>query len=331
MIALIAMCALSLQTFQVPTGRLDGLPKIEKLDDGVIQITYNLVSDPPGGTFIVSLEVSFDTGRSFQPAQKTTGDIGAGVRPGRGLKILWQSGEAGRIVDLEQFRVRVQFQEGTSKLIDAPSNQNDQAPGVQPTTSKQPLALPSKPTRQWNLGTTIFMSAEKRQTTTLFGSRQAIGSIASLHVALKDRIEIGGETNLAMFKDALDSAQSSPNGEERYLKDNFISGTVGYVHPIGKRTQLVPMAGAGIARLQTRSFLYTAVGSSVQTGQRDFVESLPVAASGAELRVNIAGPLMFVGSYRLYILLGDPAPDAPRSTIQHRPGAGLQWRFGAGQ
>src|SRR5262245_31379942 len=62
------------QVFVTPKGQADNV-RFSVVAGGVVQVTYDLVSDDPRATFAVNLEVSDDAGRSWNVRPKSlTGD-----------------------------------------------------------------------------------------------------------------------------------------------------------------------------------------------------------------------------------------------------------------
>jgi formylglycine-generating enzyme required for sulfatase activity len=59
----------------------------------LVEITYD-VEDPDGDSLMISVQVSDDGGVTFSvPALTFVGDIGSGIKPGRGKRIIWDAGK----------------------------------------------------------------------------------------------------------------------------------------------------------------------------------------------------------------------------------------------
>ncbi len=172
------------------------------------------------------------------------------------------------------------------------------------------------------------MSAEARNSIPIFGSRQVIGTSVALGFPVGEAWEMNFEGCCMVWREALDSAQTASSAERRYLNDNFFSVIAGRGAPLGALGRAIPVAGGGLAVLQTRRYIYSAAGATVQTQREDLSKTVAFGAVGVDLRVQLARPFYLLASYRLYLLAGHTDIDAPRPRLQHRPGIGLQLSFG---
>jgi PEGA domain/PKD domain len=95
------------QVFNAPQGRADNV-RYEPSGGGVITITYDLIASDLRASFEVVLEVSRDGGRTFdvKPAS-VRGDVGKGIGPGTGKKIVWEASKDVETVVITQLRFRV--------------------------------------------------------------------------------------------------------------------------------------------------------------------------------------------------------------------------------
>jgi len=75
-------------------------------------ITYD-VSDPDGDTLTISVQISDDGGKTFTvPAKTFSGNIGAGIRPGKNKRIVWDAGnDLTELYDMD-FRAKVTADDG---------------------------------------------------------------------------------------------------------------------------------------------------------------------------------------------------------------------------
>jgi hypothetical protein len=115
------------QVFKTPQGRVENV-KFNSGDGGVINVSYDLLSDDPNAVFSVTLEVSRDAGKTFgiKPAS-LSGDIGPNVRPGLGRKILWDAGKDVESVGVSEFSFHVVAVAGQASPVKGPT-----APGAAP-------------------------------------------------------------------------------------------------------------------------------------------------------------------------------------------------------
>jgi hypothetical protein len=92
-----------------PRTTLAPIVRTERAGAGVVRIVYNL-DGAAGALFAVALEVSNDSGRSFDIVPRAlTGDVGPGVSPGAEKTIVWDSSKDVDDLQLDRyvFRVRV--------------------------------------------------------------------------------------------------------------------------------------------------------------------------------------------------------------------------------
>jgi PKD domain-containing protein len=94
-------------TGQAPAGQVDNV-RIERVEGGVITISYDLKSDDPSAVYTVVLDASLDGGRTFGSRPRTvSGDVGSGVAPGLIKRIVWEAGQDVETVQVDQWRFRV--------------------------------------------------------------------------------------------------------------------------------------------------------------------------------------------------------------------------------
>jgi len=110
------------QAFAAPQGRIDNV-RFEQAAGGRIQVFYDLVASDPRSTFSVGLEVSADGGQTFTVKPSTlSGDVGPGVAPGAGKRIVWDAGKDVESVQVNQFRFRVVTLAGYASPVSADSD-----------------------------------------------------------------------------------------------------------------------------------------------------------------------------------------------------------------
>jgi hypothetical protein len=102
------------QIFKTPAGRVANV-RVERTPGEVVTVSYDLLSDDPQAVFLVSLVVSRDEGKTFDLKPKSvSGDVGSGVRPGSGKKIVWQAGKDVENLQMDLFRFNVVTEAGTA-------------------------------------------------------------------------------------------------------------------------------------------------------------------------------------------------------------------------
>jgi hypothetical protein len=93
------------QTEALPGGAIENTQVV--ITGGMANINYDL-RGPAAQTYNVGLEVSQDGGRTYVFKPKSlTGDIGPGVRPGTGRKIVWEAAKDTDSLQLNEYRFRV--------------------------------------------------------------------------------------------------------------------------------------------------------------------------------------------------------------------------------
>lgn len=106
----------------------------------MVHITYDLVSSDPRAVFAVTLDASQDRGATFTVRPLTvSGDVGPGVTPGTGKRIVWESGRDVERLEIDQFRFRISAQAGPLEL------QKAELPPAPATAAPAPAATPSTP------------------------------------------------------------------------------------------------------------------------------------------------------------------------------------------
>jgi hypothetical protein len=95
------------QTFVTPKGEAQNV-RFEQRESGVVEIFYDLISSDPRAVFNVVLEGSQDNGGTWDMRPQTmVGDVGAGISPGTGKKIVWDSGKDMERVQFNSLRFRM--------------------------------------------------------------------------------------------------------------------------------------------------------------------------------------------------------------------------------
>jgi hypothetical protein len=108
------------QVFSSPQGKVENV-RFEQTAAGTITVTYDLTSSDPTATFQIMLEVSRDGGKTFTVQPKSvSGDIGQGVRPGPGKRILWEASKDIEALVIDQFRFNVRAISGVAAPVGAP-------------------------------------------------------------------------------------------------------------------------------------------------------------------------------------------------------------------
>jgi hypothetical protein len=108
------------QVFKTPGGRAENV-RVERSPGEVVAISYDLASDDAQAVFTVVLLVSRDGGKTFDLRPKSVaGDVGSGVRVGRGKKIVWQAGRDVESVEMDSFRFSIRTEAAAAKPVSAP-------------------------------------------------------------------------------------------------------------------------------------------------------------------------------------------------------------------
>ena len=103
---LIACGALANQVAVTPKG--DAANVRFSVTGGVVQVTYDLISEDPRAVFSITLEASDDGGRTWTVRPTSlTGDVGESVTPGAGRQIVWEAGRDMATLRAEQLQFRV--------------------------------------------------------------------------------------------------------------------------------------------------------------------------------------------------------------------------------
>ena len=90
------------QTFVTPKGEAQNV-RFEQREEGIVHIFYDLISSDPRAVFSVRVEASSDAGATFgMRPQSATGDVGNGVTPGTGKRIVWDAGKDVERVQLDR-------------------------------------------------------------------------------------------------------------------------------------------------------------------------------------------------------------------------------------
>ena len=92
--------------------------RVEHMGFSVVHVFFDLISDTPGTTEQVTLQVARDAGEPFNMvATSVSGDVGAGVLPGAGKQIIWEAGRDVERINTERFRFRVVIGTGIRLVI----------------------------------------------------------------------------------------------------------------------------------------------------------------------------------------------------------------------
>ncbi|MDO8677928.1 MAG: PKD domain-containing protein [Acidobacteriota bacterium] len=130
------------QVFTTPKGGAENVT-FEQVGGGTVHIVYDLVSSDPRAVFAVTLDASQDRGATFTVRPSSvSGDVGAGVKPGTGKRIVWESGRDVERLEIDQFRFRISAQAGPLKLQKA----DQPAPVAPVAAAPTPAAAPTTQT-----------------------------------------------------------------------------------------------------------------------------------------------------------------------------------------
>lgn len=137
------------QVFTTPKGGAENVT-FEQVGGGTVHIIYDLVSSDPRAVFQVTLEASQDRGATFTVRpMSVSGDVGAGVKPGTGKRIVWESGRDVERLEIDQFRFRISAQAGPLEMqkADPPPAPVAAAPtpAAPPKTETPPAAPVNQP------------------------------------------------------------------------------------------------------------------------------------------------------------------------------------------
>ncbi len=140
------------QVFTTPKGEAENV-RFEQVGAGTVHIFYDLVASDPRAVFLVTLDASQDRGSTFTVRpMSVSGDVGPGVTPGTGKRIVWESGRDVERLEIDQFRFRISAQAGPLELqkVDPPAA--PAAPAAAPetpaTAAKPPGTAPTTPAPQ---------------------------------------------------------------------------------------------------------------------------------------------------------------------------------------
>lgn len=127
------------QVFTTPKGEAENV-RFEQVGGGTVHIIYDLVSSDPRAVFLVTLDASQDRGATFTVRPTSvSGDVGQGVTPGTGKRIVWESGRDVERLEIDQFRFRISAQAGPLEL------QKADAPPAPVAAAPAPAATPATP------------------------------------------------------------------------------------------------------------------------------------------------------------------------------------------
>jgi hypothetical protein len=114
----------------------------------IVNVSYDLVAADPQATFLVALEASGNGGKSYDvKAAAVSGDVGSGIRPGPGKKIVWEAAKDTDNLQLAQYRFRVALKPLSSSPSSAAAASNPPASPPASQLQKPPVAasIPQPP------------------------------------------------------------------------------------------------------------------------------------------------------------------------------------------
>lgn len=133
------------QVFTTPKGEAQNVT-FEQVGGATVHIVYDLVSTDSRAVFSVTLEGSQDRGASYTVHPKSvSGDIGPGIKPGVGKRIVWESARDIERLEIDQFRFRITAQAGPLELKVDPPAAAATSGGM--TTVEKPAATPPPQTQ----------------------------------------------------------------------------------------------------------------------------------------------------------------------------------------
>ncbi len=137
------------QVFTTPKGEAENV-RFEHVGAGTVHVFYDLVSSDPRAVFLVTLDASQDRGSTYTVRpMSVSGDVGQGVMPGTGKRIVWESGRDVERLEIDQFRFRISAQAGQlePQKVDPPAAPAA-APETPATAAKPPVTAPTTPAPQ---------------------------------------------------------------------------------------------------------------------------------------------------------------------------------------
>jgi hypothetical protein len=127
-----------------------GPPRVENtqvvVNGAMVNVSYDLVASDPQTTFVVALEASQNGGKSYdlRPAA-VTGDVGSGIRPGAGKKIVWEAAKDTDNLELAQFRFRVAVKPVASPQPTVAEAASQPSTSQPPSQNQKPVAVAAPP------------------------------------------------------------------------------------------------------------------------------------------------------------------------------------------
>lgn len=108
------------QVFTPPRGEAQNV-RLNVASGGVLHFDFDLISTDPRAVFTVLLEASRDGGATFTlRPESLSGDAGPGIVPGKGKRILWDSGKDVERIDIDLYRFRIVATAGALEPAPAP-------------------------------------------------------------------------------------------------------------------------------------------------------------------------------------------------------------------
>jgi hypothetical protein len=134
------------QVFTTPKGEAENV-RFEQVGGGTVNIFYDLVASDPRAVFLVTLDASQDRGSTFTVRPTSvSGDVGQGVAPGTGKRIVWESGRDVERLEIDQFRFRISAQAGPLELkVDPAAASSPAAPEAAEKPPVTPRTAPASP------------------------------------------------------------------------------------------------------------------------------------------------------------------------------------------
>ena len=135
-----------------PRGRVENIWG-EEAAVLVVHVFYDLVADDPQTVFNVTLQVALDGGQTFGvTATSVSGDVGPGVRPGIGKRIVWQVGQDVERLAIERFAYRIVLESADPSVVLSEELTMKADFGVQPASVAFDLGQPTPRQFSWSVG-----------------------------------------------------------------------------------------------------------------------------------------------------------------------------------
>jgi hypothetical protein len=128
------------------------------VNGGQVTITYDLIESAAPGTFSVLLAISQDEGRTYAlTPTAVSGDIGPGVAPGIGKRIVWDAARDIESLQFDRLRFRVTATQTTSAAPAGGATGSTAPPGAQ--RPGPPARPPQQPAAKSSRGTSLLFSS----------------------------------------------------------------------------------------------------------------------------------------------------------------------------